>query len=279
MVIQMKALEVYTGNNQSLDKHNVHVLYKLLQTYLNKQESSYPTEFNGKIGQTWPMYVLMQYPDLLASIWSQYAQDQGIHFYQDIAELGYVHAGLNESSTQALHSGIIWIKKIHEFTPREYQYGVTFHPQKCTESIGLITPEQWNSLHYIVFPNFTLESNDAAHIITGTCDIDQANLQDLTPQMTKNILLLERGLEHINPSEKNIQPDILQLFSTEIMQHYGFIPFQYDKQKSLLHCCMIDVDNTHVHALVQQTLKCLVQPYFMEQNEADLFWSKYKSLK
>lgn len=264
----MKALEVSLENKQGDQEQDT--LLKELQPYLKSIQYSH--HLDDPLSKTWPMYKLMQYPDLLAILWAHFAKDKDIHFYQDIAELGYVHAGLNTSSTQALRSGVIWVKKIHEFTPKEYQYGITFHPRLASKQIGLVTPKQWHSLHYIVFPNYTLEPDDAARIVTGVCDVDQPDFQEMNSQMIKSVLLLERGLEHIDPSSRIIHPHTLQLFSPEIMRHYGFIPLKYDQEKGLLHCCMIDVDNTHIHTLVQQTLKCTIQPYVMEKEEAETFW-------
>lgn len=221
----------------------------------------------------WPMYCLMQYPEDLKCIWKHHAADHQVPFIASIVELGHVQAGLNESSTQALRSGVLWIRKAQEFTPDEHSIGVTFHPSLCSSKIGLMTPQQWHQLHYLIFPCFELLENDAARLVTGVCDKDQPDWSQMTAEIRKNILIKERGIHHVDPTKRKIDAELLGLFSFDLMKHYGFIPLQYEQEKSLLHCCMIDIDNHQVHHVVQQTLKCTVQPYYMDKTEADSFWS------
>lgn len=222
----------------------------------------------------WPLYGYAggSVNDELRAILRLWAHEVRVPFYERLEDLSHVNGLLNTTATNALISGIIWLREEQRGTPQVRRIGLTFHPLVAAANIHLIHPEDWHALLARVFPRMKLEYGDAPRTVSLTVERDQANYDLLTAPMRRAVLRLERGIESGAPQHAHISTEAQLLISESFQREHHVIPFRYEKDQQLLHVFMTDVDDAALIARIGQFTKAQIKPYYMEQDDEEEYW-------
>lgn len=222
----------------------------------------------------WPLYAYAS-GDLngeLRAIMKIWAQEAQVPFYERLEDLSHVNGLLNTTATNALISGVIWMREEQQGTRQVRRIGLTFHPLVVTANIHLIHPDDWHALLIRVFPRMTLEYGDAPRTVSLTVERDHPNYDLLTPPMRRAVLRLERGIESGAPQHTQISTEAQLLISESFQQEYHVIPFRHEKDTNILHVLMTNVDDAELIARIGTFAKVQVKPYYMEPEDETEYW-------
>jgi len=227
--------------------------------------------------QVWPVYVYGR-SEHARTIWQRLAAHANVRFIGHLPDpdlLEHVNASLNEGSSRALESGVIWIRQEDAFTPRARRIGVTYHPLKANAQVMLMLPEDWDDLFDLVFPFPERTGFDGEYRGTHTTDSDEATYSQMTPKMKRVVLRENRGIESGVPAETPLNPEAFAMLDSSFMRTYHIIPFRVDEDHGKLMLFMANVEDQEVQDQIYRITRLTVVPVFMEAEDEASFWAQY----
>lgn len=224
--------------------------------------------------EPWPMYhyVHNSANGELGRINEHLAALLHVRYVASTEELGLVDARLNASRHNALDSGVIWIREENLGTPLVKRIGVTYHPALCSKEVSLMEPQEWQQLLLRVFPVSQLEYGDAARTVTFTCAADRPDDTQLSPEMRRAVLRLERGIESGSPQHSPISAEALSMITEDFQRGRHIIPFRYDQANKVLSVYMSNVNDYDTINFTQRATECELKIYHMEPDDEEAYW-------